>query len=252
MTETLLLGAGGFLAQEIIKRYPGIIALCKKDCDITNRKQVLEVIKEYKPAIIINCAAITDLRFCEQNSLQAWQVNVIGVRNIAEAARKSQAFVVHFSSDYALNPVNEYGWTKLASEHLVPGLVLRANFYNRSHWLFNLLSQGRTVNLVENNQFNPITTNTLLWYMSELIKIRHSGIVNIGVRDRLSYYEFGLLVQKTFKLNSKLINPIPITSLQLGYEYPKDTYLNLNTIKRLGFKILSAQQDMELLRNETG
>jgi dTDP-4-dehydrorhamnose reductase len=248
MERILLFGAGGFLATQILQRKTNVIALTEKDCDITDKKKVLSVTKKYKPSVIINCAAITNLDFCEKNVLKVWNINVIGVRNIAEAAKKNRSFMVHFSSDYALNPMNEYGWTKLASESLVPGLVLRTNFYNDSHWLFKVLSNRQKVKLLNNIKFNPITVVSLLDYMEVLIRRRYFGIINIGVRDKLSYYSFGLALCNTFGFNKKLIKPI--TSIQSKYCYPYDTYLDLKDLKKLGFKTLSVKQDMELLKNE--
>lgn len=249
MEKILLLGKGGFLAEEIQKRQPGIIALSKEECDITDRKSVLDAVAKHKPSVIINCAAITDLEFCEANALKAWEVNVVGVRNISEAAKRNNSFMVHFSSDWALNPVNEYGWTKYASESLVHGLVLRTNIYNKSRWLFAALSSGQKVNLLTNIKFNPITVSSLLDYMNKLIKLRYFGVINIGVTDKLSYYDLGIAMCNTFGFDKKYINPV--TSIKTEYEYPMDTYLDLSGLRRLGLKTLTLKEDMELLKNET-
>lgn len=248
MEKTVLFGSGGFLATEIKERYPEIIAFSEKECDITDKRKVFKIIAKHKPCIVINCAAITDLNYCEKHYLQAWNVNVIGVRNISEAAKKNKSFMVHFSSDYALNPVNEYGWTKFASEHLVHGLVLRTNLYNNSHWLFKALESGKEVKLLTNIRFNPITVNTLLNYMEQLIKKKYFRVVNIGVSDELSYFDFGLAMCDIFGFEKKLIKPV--TSINVDYNYPKNTYLELSTLKKLGFETLSVKEDMELLKNE--
>jgi len=246
--KTLMFGAGGFLASEILKRQPSIIALSQKECDITDRKKVLDVVNKYKPSIIINCAAITDLNYCEKHPLKAWEVNVIGVRNISEATKKNKSFMVHFSSDYALNPMNEYGWTKFASEFLVHGLVIRTNLYNESHWLFKALKNRQKVNLLTNIKFNPISVPSLLNYMNDLVKKKYFGLVNVGVKDILSYYDLGIALCDIFGFDKKLIKKV--TSIEVGYDYPEDTYLNLDCLRRLGFKILSVKEDMELLKNE--
>ncbi|MBW2993116.1 sugar nucleotide-binding protein [Candidatus Woesearchaeota archaeon] len=248
MEKILLFGKNGFLAGEIQKRKTSIIALSKEECDITDRKKVLEAVGKYKPSVIINCAAITDLEFCEKNPLKVWNVNVLGVRNISEAAKRNNSFMVHFSSDWAINPVNEYGWTKYASEPLVHGLVLRTNLYNQSHWLFTSLSNNQKVNLLTNTKFNPITIISLLDYMNKLINRRYFGIVNIGVTDELSYYDFGVAVCDIFGFDKKNINPA--TSIDVGYEYPMNTYLYLNDLEKLGLKTLSIKEDLELLKNE--
>ena len=244
-----MLGAGGLLGKEISRRWPGVSALPKKACDITDRSKLMTVVSAHKPDVIINCAAITNIEICESDPLPSWEVNVVGVRNIAEAARRTGSYVVHFSSDYAVYPVNEYGWTKFASESLVPGLVMRCSFYNESHWLFRALSAGKTVDLLNTNQFNPITIGNLLNYMEQLINIEYKGVINIGVRNAASYFDFGCALCKIFGFDRKLVRPI--ASIDVQYTRPTNTFLALDDLKGLGFKILSLEQDIGHLKNET-
>jgi dTDP-4-dehydrorhamnose reductase len=242
--DVLLLGAGGLLAGEIKSRWQKINAVPREDCDITDINRISEIC-ESRPKVIINCAAMTDLNYCEEHVLEAWNVNVVGVKNIAKVAVSIGAYMVHVSSNYAVNPVNEYGRMKLASEKFIPGLVLRTAFYNRDHWLFRSLEEGCHVALLTNYYFNPITTAGLLDYMEELIGRGYRGVVNIGTRDRITYHDFGLKLCGEFGFDKGLIDPVQ--SLKLGYEYPGDSYLELDQLEEIGLQTRSISEDFQSL-----
>jgi dTDP-4-dehydrorhamnose reductase len=162
---------------------------------------VRAAIGEHAPEVVINCAAMTDVRECEVNATRAWDVDVLGARNVAEAGNARGAFVVHFSSDHAVNPVNVYGRSKRASESVGSGLVLRCKVYDRSHWLFRELSNAtRKVRVLTTSRANPITVGGLLGYVEELIQRRHRGVVNVGIADALSHYEFGVALCGHFRV----------------------------------------------------
>ncbi len=242
--DVLLLGAGGRLAREIKRRWQNINAVPREDCDITDINRISEIC-ESRPKIIINCAAMTDLNYCENHILETWKVNVSGVKNIAKVAGEIGAYMVHFSSNYAVNPVNEYGKMKLASEQFVPGLVLRTAFYNKDHWLFRSLEERCPVSLLTNYYFNPITAAGLLDYMEKLIGREYRGVINIGTRDRVTYHDFGLKLCEAFGFDKGLIDPVE--SLEVGYKYPCDSYLELDQLEEIGLQIRSISEDFQSL-----
>ena len=242
--DVLLLGAGGLLAGDIKRRWKKINAISREDCDVTDINRIAEIC-ESRPKVIINCAAMTDLNYCEEHVLEAWDVNVVGVKNIAKVAGEIGAYMVHFSSNYAVNPVNEYGRMKLASEKFVPGLVSRTAFYNRRHWLFRSLEEGRPVALLTNYYFNPITTAGLLDYLEKLIGRKYRGVINIGIRDRVTYHDFGLKLCEAFGFDKGLIDPVE--SLEFGYKYPSDSYLELDQLEEIGLQTRSISEDFQSL-----
>ncbi|HVN48819.1 MAG TPA: sugar nucleotide-binding protein, partial [Bacteroidota bacterium] len=100
--------------------------------DITQRGDVKSLISSFQPDVILNAAAATNVDWCESNRELAWKINVTAVENLAEAARKVNAKLIHVSSDYVfdgkngpydeqapVNPISYYGKTKLASENAV-------------------------------------------------------------------------------------------------------------------------------------
>ena len=148
----LVMGAGGRLGREFMDRLSSLddlTGLNHVQCDVTDSLAVERAALELQPTVVINCAAMSRVDECEKDRDQAYRINVLGARNVAHAAYKVAAKVVHFSTDYVFdgtadrpytewdtpNPINWYGRTKLMSEEAVQranpdSLVLRvANVY---------------------------------------------------------------------------------------------------------------------------
>ena len=84
-----------------------------EELDITNINNVFEYVDSYKPNVIINCAAFTNVDGCETNKDGAFKVNALGSRNLAMAAEKNNAELIHVSTDYVFSgvgsvPLKEY------------------------------------------------------------------------------------------------------------------------------------------------
>ena len=70
--------------------------------------------------IVVNGAALKQVPTCEYNPMEAVLTNVMGTRNVIEAALdRDVGRVLALSTDKAVNPVNLYGATKLVAEKLV-------------------------------------------------------------------------------------------------------------------------------------
>ena len=70
------------------------------ELDITDLSAVEKFVTENKPDVIINSAAMTNVDGCETMQDVAFKVNAIGVRNLAMAAKKIGAKLIHVSTDY--------------------------------------------------------------------------------------------------------------------------------------------------------
>ncbi|MGH9532655.1 MAG: UDP-N-acetylglucosamine 4,6-dehydratase (inverting) [Terriglobales bacterium] len=69
--------------------------------------------------IVVHAAALKQVPACEYNPIEAIQTNVVGARNVIDAAiDKGVRRAVAVSTDKAVNPVNLYGATKLCAEKL--------------------------------------------------------------------------------------------------------------------------------------
>ena len=76
--------------------------------------------------IVVHAAALKQVPACEYNPFEAVQTNIIGGKNVIDAAiDKGVKRVMAISTDKAVNPVNLYGATKLCAEKM----FVQANAY---------------------------------------------------------------------------------------------------------------------------
>ena len=129
-----------------------VIAVDLPELDISNYKAVDDFIRRYKPDVIINCAAYTNVDGCETNHDAAYKANALGPRNLAQAAEKMGSRLVHVSTDYVFSgkenggipqdeaclpgPISAYGSTKLMGERYVARFCHR-HFIVRTAWLYS-------------------------------------------------------------------------------------------------------------------
>ncbi len=76
--------------------------------------------------VVVHAAALKQVPTCEYNPIEAVMTNVIGARNVIEAALDNGVGrVMAVSTDKAVNPINMYGATKLCAEKL----IIQSNSY---------------------------------------------------------------------------------------------------------------------------
>ncbi len=121
----------------------GIVSL-----DITDVEAVISCVETYRPDVIINCAAHTNVDACESQWDLAYRINAIGARNLSIAAAKVDAKLMHVSTDYvfpgtspsprtefdATGPISAYGKTKYEGENFVKEFAPK-HFILRTAWL---------------------------------------------------------------------------------------------------------------------
>jgi dTDP-4-dehydrorhamnose reductase len=128
----LVTGAAGQVGARVAEALGGhiVLAAARDTLDLADREQVEQVVGEFGPDAIVNAAAMTNVDACERDPDGALVANALGVRSLAVAARRCGAHVVHVSTDYvfdgartrpydewdAVNPISEYGRSKLGGE----------------------------------------------------------------------------------------------------------------------------------------
>ena len=132
--RVLVTGAGGQLGHELVRvcteAGDEVVACDRAALDLGDRDAVAQAITGTAPDVVVNAGAWTAVDDCESDPDRAWRINALGVRWVAEAARRVRAHVVHVSTDYVFdgtkptpyvewdrpNPVSAYGRSKLGGE----------------------------------------------------------------------------------------------------------------------------------------
>jgi FlaA1/EpsC-like NDP-sugar epimerase len=93
------------------------IELVSRLMDVRNTQRVSQIFAEFKPQLVFHAAALKHVPMMEDNPLEAIKTNLLGTRNVADAALQNLADIfVMISTDKAVNPTNIMGATKRAAE----------------------------------------------------------------------------------------------------------------------------------------
>ncbi|MBO5617610.1 MAG: dTDP-4-dehydrorhamnose reductase [Pseudobutyrivibrio sp.] len=158
MRKILVTGCNGQLGRAIQKEYGNEVEFILTDVatgenilplNIMDLDEVLSFVEEKRPDVIINCAAATNVDGCEKDWDFAYKLNALGPRNLAIAATKVGAKLVHVSTDYVFPgngstpitefdtpaPISAYGKTKYEGEKFVQQFADKW-FIVRTAWLY--------------------------------------------------------------------------------------------------------------------
>lgn len=195
----------------------------KDEIDIANTNEIIRFGEINRPDVIINCAAITDIKECANDKDQAFKVNALGPRNLCIVARKIGAKVVQISTDDVFdgtndqpynefdltNPKTVYGCSKKAGEDYVKEFTHK-HFIIRSNWVYGkngnnfvneFLNCKEKVFGVSSNQLgSPTSAKDLARAILYLIQTSEYGTYHITCKGVCSRYEFAQTIKE--KTNS--------------------------------------------------
>ena len=131
--EIIILGHGENsiyqLNMELVGKYSQHFTITPVIADVQDRKRIFEVMDKYKPDVVYHAAAHKHVPLMEINPREAVKNNILGTRNVAEAASHARvkAFVM-VSTDKAVNPPNIMGATKRLCEMIVQDMSTRSKY----------------------------------------------------------------------------------------------------------------------------
>lgn len=246
--------------------------------DITRKGDVKSLVTSFQPSVIVNAAAATNVDWCEVHREEAWKTNVVGVENLAEAARKVGARIIHVSTDYVFdgqhgpydelakpNPLSYYGKAKLAGENVlrtagIPhaivrtivlygyGVAVKPNF---ALWVVGSLKAGKKIRCVDDQIGNPTHVNDLALALWRLIERDRTGLFHVCGSDFVSRYEFAVRAAEVFALDRNLICRITSSDLQQTAPRPLVTgFITLKAETELGLRPMSVTEGLTILRGD--
>ncbi|PGY15147.1 nucleoside-diphosphate sugar epimerase/dehydratase [Bacillus sp. AFS031507] len=131
-SKLILLGHGEnsiyTIEMELKSSLSNKIEIVTEIADITDRDKIFAIMNEYKPRVVFHAAAHKHVPLMERNPEEAIKNNVIGTKNVAEAAGENgvETFVM-ISTDKAVNPTSVMGATKRIAEMIVQELDRKSN-----------------------------------------------------------------------------------------------------------------------------
>jgi len=218
-------GQVGWELQRALAPLGEVTALGSAEMNLADPQAIRQTLAKIQPDVIVNPAAYTAVDKAESEPELAMAVNGIAPGILAEEARRLNAVLIHFSTDYVLdgtqaapytendtpNPQSVYGKTKLAGEQVIRAsgakhLILRTSWVYGVHggnFMKTMLRLGRERDAlrVVADQFGAPTwardlataTATLLpkWQTAQFDPAL-SGIYHLTAAGRTSWHEYAL------------------------------------------------------------
>jgi len=267
--KVLFTGAAGMLASDLIPLFSNynLYAYDRNRLDISDRALTEQALFQLRPDLVINCAAYTKVDQCEIDP-SCYNVNAIGVYNLAHACKKVKAKLIHFSTDYVFrgdtskfykegdgrNPLSHYGRSKMLGEVSIEAELERSKYLIcRVQWLFGTngpnfvktmlsLAQKQPVIKVVDDQFGrPTSTFLLSKAVFELIDGDANGIYHLGSDNFCSWYDFAKEILKDQKVQ---VIPCKSDDFPRPAPRPKFGVLDIQKAKHLGVPFFAWQEHL--------
>jgi len=237
--KILILGSKGMLAQDMVKVFEEeeLFLWDREDLDITNKEDVGIKILETRPDVVINTAAFTDVDGAEANKKIAFKVNAEAVGYLVETAKKADAILVHFSTDYVFgqekkegyketdipkSPKSIYGESKLEGEKEILKEKNLKYYLIRLSWLFGpsfghdyknfvntilrIAKEKEEIKVVDDQFGKPTYTLDLARALKNIIeKNKDFGIYHLPNETSTNWFEFAKKIVQVAGLETKII-----------------------------------------------
>lgn len=278
----LITGAKGQLGREIQKQShlvkdASFLFMDIEDLDLTDEKQVKDIISGIKPSYLVNCAAYTAVDRAEEDEARAFAVNASAVQNITMAAGNVPDMkFIHVSTDFVFEgkrktPYTEdsktgalsvYGKSKQQGEEYAlsypPSVIIRTSWLysqfggNFVKTIMRLSAERDEINVVSDQLGTPTWAADLA---SAIISIIQSGITDknsfipgiyhYSNEGYCSWYDFAREIKRIGGLDIK-INPVSTAEYPLPAKRPAYSVLSLDKIKKTyDISIPSWQESLE-------
>jgi dTDP-4-dehydrorhamnose reductase len=273
--KILVTGYPGLLSMDlvpILQPDHEVIPFTIDDLDITRNEEVFKTLEGYQPDLVINCAGYTAVDQAENDWQGAFQVNALGVHNLALACQQFQIILCHISSDYVFdglsrrpyqpwdipNPISIYGASKQAGDFFVGSLlqryyIIRTSSLYGKHGpnfvkaILNKAEQGGPLTIVCDQIMSPTWSVNLSRGILQLIQSGKFGVYHLTDQTDggISWYDFGKTI-----IQVKGINPevLPISCRHLDRPAPRPAYSVLDTryvALATGYQPLAYQEALE-------
>lgn len=244
--ERILITGGtgqlGSALREVYAASAELSAPSRAELDLTDVMSVRQILQDARPSLVIHAGAATDVDACESDPAQAFRVNALSTRHLAQLTALHDIPLVYVSTNYvfdgtkedpyyewdAARPINVYGWSKLGGELEVERharrytIVRTARLYghgaghrNFVRTMLRLAENSATVlRLVSDQVAQPTYATDLATAIQSLVATRDYGHYHLTNTGACSWYEWAAEI---FRLAGREVAIEPI----LGAEFPR-------------------------------
>jgi len=237
--KVLVTGSNGLLGRKLVDLLghdAELLATNRATLDVTSLEQVRSTLQKFKPDVVINAAAMTQVDQCEANKDECWKQNVNSVSNLVDVCMNENIRLVHVSTDFVFNgkegpldetavpePVNFYGESKLEGERIIlnsrcPAAIIRTvlvygvtSDMSRSNivlWVKKSLEEKKPINVVNDQFRTPTLAEDLAMGCWLAARKRSTGIFHISGNEMMTPYDIAIRTADFFGLDKTLITPV--------------------------------------------
>ena len=265
--KILLFGSDGQLGSEISsslkKNSHELIESTISDVDFKNQIDLSNYLNQFSQLdLVINCVALTNTTYCEEHPAEAFAVNAYPLETISRYCKQNNITLVHFSTDYVfdgnknspyeetdpVNPVNEYGKSKLEGEQIIQAhhdkyyIIRISSLYGRSVALGKNTNLMQTIitkaklggehKFVQDQLITPTYTQEIVQFIDKLTTdmILNYGIYHLTCQGHCSYYELANYLIGLLKYENVAITPVNMSEFPAKIKRPKNGALSSNKI----------------------
>jgi dTDP-4-dehydrorhamnose reductase len=274
----LLLGKNGQVGWELqralsvlgevvaLDRHPVLTAYGTLTGDLSDLVGLRNTIRSVRPDVIVNAAAYTAVDKAESERELARTVNALASQVMAEEAKRADALLVHYSTDYvfdgsgttpwketdAVAPVNYYGATKLEGEQLIVAsgckhLIFRTSWVyaargnNFAKTMLRLAKDRQSLNVIADQIGVPtgaelLADTAVAALQQTLVKPELCGIYHLAPSGETSWHAYATYViefarDKGESLAVETISPIPTAEYPTPASRPLNSRLNTQKLR---------------------
>jgi dTDP-4-dehydrorhamnose reductase len=257
----LVTGARGQLGFELARLLPAhgvVTALDRSQLDLGDSDAIRTTVRTLRPQLIVNAAAYTAVDQAERESGRAEAINAHAPGVLAEEAKRLDALMIHYSTDYVfdgaatapytedarVNPINAYGRSKWQGEQAVTAAGAKS-LVLRTSWVYGLRGQNFLLTIrrlaaereelrIVADQFGiPNWSRTLAEATSALVGqglaalAERSGLYHLSAHGSTSWFEFARAIIG----KAKKPRVLPITTAEYPTLARRPAYAVLATTK---------------------
>jgi dTDP-4-dehydrorhamnose reductase len=265
-----VIGATGQLGTALVSAFQeaGLEALGLEhgQLEVSDPRSVASVLRQVIPVAVVNTAAFHKVDACEDDPERAFQVNALGALHVARACRELEAKCVYISTDYVFdgakpapyaeqdspNPINVYGASKLAGEHLVlqtcpDALVVRVAslFGGRgargkgTNFVLTVLERarrGEALRVVDDVRMSPTYAADAAAAIVELLARGASGVFHVVNEGTCTWYELAVRVTQLAGLQVP-VEPVPQEAYPTRARRPRNSALSTAKLEARGLRL---------------
>ena len=262
---------GTYFSHEV--KIPGVTLY---QTDLKDFAALKGLFKEINPDAVIHTAAASKPNFCQTNPNESFAINVTAAVNIARLCGERNIPCAFTSTDLVFDgknpfytesdpvcPINYYGEHKAIAEQkmaeIYPAIAIcrmplmfgapSPMSLGFLQGMISNLQAGKEINLFTDEFRTPTSATAASQGLLLAVAKQVQGILHLGGKERISRYDFGLLLADILQLPQDLIKPGKQADVVMVASRSPDTSLDSSKAFALGYQPLSLREELTNLCN---